>query len=910
VAFAAPPPERIERWLQIGNHEEKKKRSEDYKTIESISTMSSHDEKPISRRIPISRLQAKIFPQYPSNVKEKSTKTTTIEKNLSVYFTGGSQTPLIIERKSRNHPNVSTMVATNPHPGFHPGGYPLVGGHPSPIITGKPPPDPLPGPIMGNFELKDDGEVGATKRLRSRSHRDAKTAGLPRHTWMKRSLKTVASTTSLDGSLKPSLSQPEMARSSSLSGNPPSLSNRLSMATSMSSSGENMAWRPLSLSGSMGEVSSPSTPPILGTPPSDVILMEEDGLPLLGVPSGTNLGEGSKGKGLFGPEANPQKEMQARVRSTKANQLRWGHLYLPALPDLYGEAPNWRSLTIPGSLPITTDQFPSRNEIQKKFLRVPYRVSLVPGENIYDDNTSQLLAELICQRYNQEYQLAHNVKREDESHTPSRTKSKKHRTMDKALQAHSYHYKFRDSLRDNSSNGKMTLRFSFRSEYQELSFDREQDTVAVTRYIPRSRNDPKFIAKGSVVIPYRCRIWSDLTGQFMLRQIQIKATHDEYNWNHTDQLLAGYHNEFRNTSKAKQLCIALLPSRGRSRSLTGLPPRLKRVLSGTPSDRPLRLNRVLSSTPSEEKEGSSCFADWIASVTNKSVGELKIRVMQKEESPEINEEAKRKSTIIFLRSRSDTTDVEFKDDSDNVFQWGLLQRKEWFQLEYETVYHPNMAYCISFSWLVLSGVRLSDWIASIRRRAKRCGLRIVSIPVDFQTETPALFSSPFYCPIEVPLPKLRTKHLKSVAKGLRISAIRKFFRDAAYKLIVDTLVGELGFVGVLGRKLWIHNTGVAKVSWSPVRNTFYWYNNYLFAAAEIRPNSRLLFRKLRKRLRSLKATQGALLQVYANVGFRISAQVESKLKSGEMKTSEMKVSVDSSANVAESVGEKDKTSSK
>eukprot|EP00466_Bigelowiella_natans_P005187 jgi/Bigna1/132122/aug1.16_g6830 len=36
------------------------------------------------------------------------------------------------------------------------------------------------------------------------------------------------------------------------------------------------------------------------------------------------------------------------------------------------------------------------------------------------------------------------------------------------------------------------------------------------------------------------------------------------------------------------------------------------------------------------------------------------------------------------------------------WKWGTLKRPEWFLLEFDTVYHPQMAFCLTFRWLVLS----------------------------------------------------------------------------------------------------------------------------------------------------------------------------------------------------------------
>ncbi|GAB5354363.1 hypothetical protein AAMO2058_000112300 [Amorphochlora amoebiformis] len=438
------------------------------------------------------------------------------------------------------------------------------------------------------------------------------------------------------------------------------------------------------------------------------------------------------------------------------------------------------------------------------------------------------------------------------------------------------------------------------------------------------------IAKGSVVIPYRCMVWSDLTNDFMLRQIQIKSTHDEYNWNHTDQLIAGYHQHFSANSKAKQLAIVLLPSETSNNS-----PRSRTARRG-PQGSPLEAGKEREEMSSTQEKTN--FEVWIETVTGKSIGELEIRVQSKITKPSIEQKEdtnwntnpssskstpnknqpkkskplnfrSRRTSIITLPSRDSKASegkgvlgVGLGMREEEAWKWGKVKRSEWFSLEYDTVYHPQMAFCISFSWLALSGGRLTEWLASAKRRAKRHGLRLVNIPVEFQDESPALFSSPFYCPIEVPLPRLSSFHkmakltmsideaespAEAVVRDIKgntrkLANMAKAFskpllRQAGFAYMTGSLETELGFVRVLGRNLWIHKTGMAKVSWSSPRQSVCWYNNYLFDASDLRKKSRSAFTQLQTQLQSLEAAQFSVQHILLDLSLHIDAQ---KKKSG------------------------------
>jgi hypothetical protein len=87
----------------------------------------------------------------------------------------------------------------------------------------------------------------------------------------------------------------------------------------------------------------------------------------------------------------------------------------------YPYPPNWKSLTEPASLPLTTDYFPSPTDLYPFIFDKTYTASLTSSrnkmyteyntiislvdENLYQNNTEALLRELISQRLSQGYQL-------------------------------------------------------------------------------------------------------------------------------------------------------------------------------------------------------------------------------------------------------------------------------------------------------------------------------------------------------------------------------------------------------------------------------------------------------------------------------------------------------------------------
>ncbi len=466
---------------------------------------------------------------------------------------------------------------------------------------------------------------------------------------------------------------------------------------------------------------------------------------------------------LFGRHKNPQKEIQTMARSAKA-QLRWGHLYLPAIPDLYSSVPNWRSLIVPGTMPLTTDYFPSKKDLQS-CMEYSYSASLIPGMNPYEDNTLELLAELMCQRFNQEYQLVS---------TGVLPPLDKKRVLCNSLG--------RDSL---GQDGQLQFKFSFRSEYQILTYHEEKDSITVQRFVPRSERSTRRRARAErIEIPYTYNAWSAHLETYVLRSTTIKAHHDEYDWNYTDQLMSGYQTEFQSHSKAKEICVMLLPA-------------------DAPGD----------------------FAGWIKSVIGMSVEELGINV-QAEDS------GKTRRGLAGARVRRLRVQLPFPRPGDVARQGDekrpLSPRRQWAVCEYDSEYTPGNVFTLNLSWLVMAARTVADWLASAKRRAQRIGLRLVHVPVEFQAPNTRVMS-PFHSPVEA---RVSGPHARgSIGRDAVEEALRKSF----------------GFVPSPGGRFFLHKSGMARVSVLP-SGSITWSDNYLLWASPLRRESVDLFRKVREHL--------------------------------------------------------------
>jgi hypothetical protein len=50
---------------------------------------------------------------------------------------------------------------------------------------------------------------------------------------------------------------------------------------------------------------------------------------------------------------------------------------------LYTSEPNWKSLSEPACVPLTTDYFPADNVIERQYMEYVHILALLPDENVY-----------------------------------------------------------------------------------------------------------------------------------------------------------------------------------------------------------------------------------------------------------------------------------------------------------------------------------------------------------------------------------------------------------------------------------------------------------------------------------------------------------------------------------------------
>lgn len=194
---------------------------------------------------------------------------------------------------------------------------------------------------------------------------------------------------------------------------------------------------------------------------------------------------------------------------------KWQHLF-PRTPK--ASTVKWRSLCTPASMPLTTEDFPSEEELDQQYIRMSNVVSS------YDDNElaeppkcrERLLREMIGLRLSDGYQLV--VGRGVAKLVGSRAATSADYFMPEALA--------RDGLEVFMSMGNTIQKL--------MCLDKGE--VQVTRFV---RKQPKVVQKRPQLMTYSPVIRTILSTSYSLRTLTLEGFSGDYPWSLADSYLAG-----------------------------------------------------------------------------------------------------------------------------------------------------------------------------------------------------------------------------------------------------------------------------------------------------------------------------------------------------------------------------------
>ncbi|KAG1464634.1 hypothetical protein G6F46_003278 [Rhizopus delemar] len=281
---------------------------------------------------------------------------------------------------------------------------------------------------------------------------------------------------------------------------------------------------------------------------------------------------------------------------------RWQHA-LPKVEHSDGPVVHWRSLVTPACLPLTTDYFPSNEELAARYNHYMYTVSASEDTNLYqagDRNLSEhkktenLLIEMLSQRLAQGFQIIVDITGSSQSTKPKDSivpvsalgggllsKDKEGRNssntattiatmmtmtghiksaqasvsntgaeQQQAQQQQPQHPQQEDG--EKSRWKHMVWWLSMGHQVHQLTFDSSGQNVEVRRYV-------RMIDFDINKINYKCAIWPKNMPTYRSKTITFSYPSLLYAWNYLDHLVAGYQEELTDNLRFWRARFILIP---------------------------------------------------------------------------------------------------------------------------------------------------------------------------------------------------------------------------------------------------------------------------------------------------------------------------------------------------------------
>jgi len=217
---------------------------------------------------------------------------------------------------------------------------------------------------------------------------------------------------------------------------------------------------------------------------------------------------------------------------------RWQHVFpRPILANTM----KWKSLCCPASVPLTTEFFPTKHQLDTEYQQKPYRIF----QNVDDElsevprSKEEFLRDLISLRLSQGFQIVVG---------PAVAEA----FGQKSLKIASVFD--RDAKTDVGSSVFMSMG----NTIHQLSCVNETE-IEVNMFI-RKPTAPTVTSPGAVVpAVYNPAIRTTLAGQYESRQIILGKPRDDYNWNYVDAFIAGFDEKMSEGLRFWRARFVLIP---------------------------------------------------------------------------------------------------------------------------------------------------------------------------------------------------------------------------------------------------------------------------------------------------------------------------------------------------------------
>lgn len=273
--------------------------------------------------------------------------------------------------------------------------------------------------------------------------------------------------------------------------------------------------------------------------------------------SGPSPGHNSPGRqGYKQTLINPSNPDKSNI-PVSSQLRRWHHVF----PKSHtGKSVRWKSMCTPACLPLSTDYFPSAEDLSNHFQEYTYTISIDPDATssypgLVDTSPASLLTEMLSQRLAQGFQLivgdsvnAHAKRSGPTSVTRGFSISEYKPTLRGTSKAM---YNVVQGI-DNAGTAPPVYLF-MSHHFHRLLYDPAGQNVEVKRYVQK-------LGYSTQRTRYSCVIWPKSTPGYRAAQTSF-AYPDvaSYKWNYMDQLIAGYQDDIDDSLKVWKTRFCLIP---------------------------------------------------------------------------------------------------------------------------------------------------------------------------------------------------------------------------------------------------------------------------------------------------------------------------------------------------------------
>ncbi|KAK2747551.1 vacuolar membrane-associated protein iml1 [Myotisia sp. PD_48] len=202
---------------------------------------------------------------------------------------------------------------------------------------------------------------------------------------------------------------------------------------------------------------------------------------------------------------------------------RWHHVH-PRMPTM--SQVNWKSLKYPATLPLTTEEFPTEEELESNYFQTPYGVYQNDDSEATESPKTReaLLREMIALRLSQGFQIV----------------------VGKALEFHGAS-KINVFDPDSLARDDITILMTMGNIIHRLVCVGRGE-IEVTRYTRKPLNG--YIQNPhDFEIIYSPAVKTILSAQYCKNSIHLGFSHEDYNWNFADAFLAGHRDHLTDTPR-------------------------------------------------------------------------------------------------------------------------------------------------------------------------------------------------------------------------------------------------------------------------------------------------------------------------------------------------------------------------